>query len=71
MFFRAPGTTANPILIYLHGLPGFTGDLDLPQPLVPGETPPRLSNLFAIPPMSAHTRSIRAASFWLATAPEA
>ena len=33
MYFRAPGATAHPVLIYLHGLPGFTGDLDLPLPL--------------------------------------
>jgi pimeloyl-ACP methyl ester carboxylesterase len=33
MFFRPPGATAHPVLIYLHGLPGFTGDLDLPLPL--------------------------------------
>ena len=33
MFFRAPGGGAHPVLIYLHGLPGYTGDLDLPLPL--------------------------------------
>ncbi len=33
MFFRATGATARPVLIYLHGLPGFTGDLDLPLPV--------------------------------------
>jgi pimeloyl-ACP methyl ester carboxylesterase len=33
MYFRAPGATAHPVMIYLHGLPGYTGDLDLPLPV--------------------------------------
>ncbi len=33
MFFRASGPTAHPVLIYLHGLPGYSGDLDLPLPI--------------------------------------
>ena len=33
MFFRGPGDTPHPTMIYFHGLPGFAGDLDLPLPV--------------------------------------
>lgn len=33
MYFRATGANAHPVMIYLHGLPGYTGDLDLPLPV--------------------------------------
>jgi len=33
MFFQAPGEGPRPTLIYFHGLPGFSGDLDLPLPV--------------------------------------
>jgi pimeloyl-ACP methyl ester carboxylesterase len=33
MYFRASGANAHPVMIYLHGLPGYTGDLDLPLPV--------------------------------------
>ncbi len=33
MFFRAPGDKPHPTMIYFHGLPGFSGDLDLPLPV--------------------------------------
>ncbi|HVV43606.1 MAG TPA: alpha/beta hydrolase [Bryobacteraceae bacterium] len=33
MFFGAAGDAPHPTMIYLHGLPGFAGDLDLPLPI--------------------------------------
>lgn len=32
-FYRADDAQPHPIALYFHGLPGFAGDLDLPQPL--------------------------------------
>lgn len=33
MFFKASGDAPHPTAVYFHGLPGYSGDLDLPLPI--------------------------------------